>query len=142
MSQPANSSAEVHAFPRRHGFNAFEQAKQELAAFKFSLFEAVAADPLLRAGQCLNLIIVYASLVTIDKKTLQATPAYASNDEYSFALVFGRITRPSRRAGFLNSMVISFRSAGGMASRSTGSRTHIMNAFRCKFRNWKSANVR
>ncbi|EEY03864.1 Uncharacterised protein [Brucella neotomae] len=79
MSQPANSSAEVHAFPRRHGFNAFEQAKQELAAFKFSLFETVAADPLLRAGQCLNLIIVYASLVTIDKKTLQATPAYASN---------------------------------------------------------------
>ncbi len=34
MSQPANSSAEVHAFPRRHGFNAFEQAKQELAAFR------------------------------------------------------------------------------------------------------------
>uniref|UniRef100_UPI00037B8035 hypothetical protein n=1 Tax=Brucella suis TaxID=29461 RepID=UPI00037B8035 len=61
------------------GFNAVEQAKQELAAFKFSLFETVAADPLLRAGQCLNLIIVYASLVTIDKKTLQATPAYASN---------------------------------------------------------------
>ncbi len=79
MSQPANSSAEVHAFPRRHGFNAFEQAKQELAAFKFTLFETVAADPLLRAGQCLNLIIVYASLVTIDKKTLQATTAYASN---------------------------------------------------------------
>jgi hypothetical protein len=79
MSHTANSSAEVHAFPRRHGLNAFEQAKQELAAFKFSLFETVAADPLLRAGQCLNLIIVYASLVTIDKKTLQATTAYASN---------------------------------------------------------------
>lgn len=79
MSQPANSSAEVHAFPRRQSPNALEQAKQELAAFKFSLFETVAADPLLRAGQCLNLIIVYASLVTVDKKTLQATTAYASN---------------------------------------------------------------
>jgi len=79
MSQPANSSAEVHAFPRRNSLTAFDQAKQELAAFKFSLFETVAADPLLRAGQCLNLIIVYASLVTIDKKTLQATTAYASN---------------------------------------------------------------
>ncbi len=79
MNQPANSSAEVHAFPRRQSPNAFDQAKQELAAFKFSLFETVAADPLLRAGQCLNLIIVYASLVTIDKKTLQATTAYASN---------------------------------------------------------------
>lgn len=79
MSQFANSSAEVHAFQRRQSPNAFEQAKQELAAFKFSLFETVAADPLLRAGQCLNLIIVYASLVTIDKKTLQATTAYASN---------------------------------------------------------------
>ncbi|WP_417878506.1 hypothetical protein [Vibrio sp.] len=79
MSQLANSSAEVHAFPRRQSPNAFDQAKQELAAFKFALFETVAADPLLRAGQCLNLIIVYASLVTIDKKTLQATTAYASN---------------------------------------------------------------
>jgi len=79
MNQPANSSAELHTFPRRQSPNAFDLAKQELAAFKFSLFETVAADPLLRAGQCLNLIIVYASLVTIDKKTLQATTAYASN---------------------------------------------------------------
>jgi len=79
MNQLANPSAEVHAFPRRQSSSAFDQAKQELAAFKFSLFETVAADPLLRAGQCLNLIIVYASLVTIDKKTLQATTAYASN---------------------------------------------------------------
>lgn len=79
MNNPANSSAEVHTFPRRQSPNAYEQARQELAAFKFSLFETVAADPLLRAGQCLNLIIVYASLVTIDKKTLQATTAYASN---------------------------------------------------------------
>lgn len=57
MSQPANSSAEVHAFPRRNSLTAFDQAKQELAAFKFSLFETVAADPLLRAGQCLDLVI-------------------------------------------------------------------------------------
>lgn len=73
-------SAEVHNFPRRNATNAFEQTKQELAAFKFALFETVAADPLLRAGQCLNLIVVYASLVTIDRTTLMATTAYASNN--------------------------------------------------------------
>lgn len=57
MSQSANSSAEVHTFPRRQSPNAYEQARQELAAFNFSLFETVAADPLLRAGQCLDLVI-------------------------------------------------------------------------------------
>jgi len=38
MNQSANPSAEVHAFPRRQSLNAFERAKQELAAFKFALF--------------------------------------------------------------------------------------------------------
>ncbi len=79
MSQASNSFAAVQAFQRRNASSAFDQAKQELAAFKFSLFETVAADPLLRAGQCLNLIVVYASMVTINKKTLEATTVYASN---------------------------------------------------------------
>lgn len=72
-------TAEVHPFPRRRSGSAYEQAKQDLAAFKFALFETVAADPLLRGVPCLNLIVVYASLVTIDKRTLQPTTAYASN---------------------------------------------------------------
>lgn len=72
-------TAEVHPFPRRRSGSVYEQAKQDLAAFKFALFETVAADPLLRGVPCLNLIVVYASLVTIDKRTLQPTTAYASN---------------------------------------------------------------
>lgn len=79
IAYEGQQTAEVHPFPKRRSGSTFEQAKQDLAAFKFALFETVAADPLLRGVPCLNLIVVYASLVTIDKKTLQPTTAYASN---------------------------------------------------------------
>lgn len=100
-------TAEVHTLPRRRGLSALEQAKQELAAFKFSLFETVAADPLLRGAPCLNLIVVYASLVTIDKKTLKPTTAYASNSRvYSHAglkchKTAGRARRRLEEYGYL-----------------------------------------
>ncbi|MCI0998940.1 hypothetical protein HWD97_02470 [Ochrobactrum sp. C6C9] len=72
-------TAEVHPFPRRRDGRTFEQAKQELAALKFGLFETVAADPLLRGSPCLAVAVVFASLVTVDKRTLEFTAAYVSN---------------------------------------------------------------
>ncbi|WP_187969220.1 hypothetical protein [Aquibium microcysteis] len=68
-------------WPRR-----YEAAKRELAAFKFELFQTVAADPALRIDEdsrlrsspCVQMIIVYSHFVTIDPKTLEPTAAYAS----------------------------------------------------------------
>lgn len=56
-----------------------ENAKRSLAAFKFSLFETVVADPRLKGAPCTDLIIVYASFVTIDDAG-KRTPAFATND--------------------------------------------------------------
>lgn len=53
-------------------------AMSQLAAFKFKLVETVAADPLLREAPCTDAIVVFMHFVTIDKATLQPTPAYAS----------------------------------------------------------------
>jgi len=53
-------------------------ALRKLAAFKFKLYETVAADPKLRKAPCTEAIIAYARCVTIDKRTLKPTPAYAS----------------------------------------------------------------
>ncbi|TPN38692.1 hypothetical protein FKO01_05020 [Mesorhizobium sp. B2-3-3] len=56
----------------------YQIAKSELAAFKFKLVETVAADPLLSKAPCTDAIVVLSSFVTIDKRTLKPTPAYAS----------------------------------------------------------------
>jgi hypothetical protein len=56
-----------------------ENAKRSLAAFKFSLFETVVADPRLKGAPCTDLIIVYAGFVTIDDAG-NRTPAFATND--------------------------------------------------------------
>lgn len=53
-------------------------AMSELAAFKFKLVETIAADPRLRSAPCTNAIVVFMAFVTIDKRTLKPTPAYAS----------------------------------------------------------------
>ncbi|MHA6641325.1 hypothetical protein [Mesorhizobium sp. A623] len=53
-------------------------ARSELAAFKFKLIETVAADPWLKKAPCTEAIVVYLSFVSIDKRTLKPTPAYAS----------------------------------------------------------------
>lgn len=53
-------------------------ALSELAAFKFKLVETVAADPRLSKAPCAAAIVVLMSFVTIDKRTLKPTPAYAS----------------------------------------------------------------
>ena len=56
----------------------YQVAKSELAAFKFKMIETVAADPRLSTAPCAAAIVVLMSFVTIDKKTLKPTPAYAS----------------------------------------------------------------
>lgn len=56
-----------------------ESLRRGLAAFKFSLFETVVADPRLKGAPCTDLIIVYASFVTIDDAG-RRTPAFATND--------------------------------------------------------------
>ena len=53
-------------------------ALSELAAFKFKLVETVAADPRLSKAPCASAIVVLMSFVTIDKRTLKPTTAYAS----------------------------------------------------------------
>lgn len=56
----------------------YQVAKSELAAFKFKLIETVAADPRLSRAPCAAAIVVLASFVTIDKRTMKPTPAFAS----------------------------------------------------------------
>ncbi|GEM_PF-1284883 len=57
----------------------YVEAVRDLATFKFGLYRTVAADPILYGVPCLNFIVVFSDFVSVDKKTLQRTPAYASN---------------------------------------------------------------
>lgn len=56
-------------------------ARSQLAGFKFATLDTVRADPRLRKAPCLSVMSVYLSFVTIDKRTLKPTTAYASNIE-------------------------------------------------------------
>ncbi|RWH46824.1 hypothetical protein [Mesorhizobium sp.] len=56
----------------------YQIARSDLAAFKFKLVETVAADPRLSKAPCTDAVVVLMSFVTIDKRTLKPTPAYAS----------------------------------------------------------------
>ncbi|TGS47553.1 MULTISPECIES: hypothetical protein [unclassified Mesorhizobium] len=54
------------------------KAQRELAAFKFDLYETIAADPLV-SDVCIRAMVALAGYVTVDKRTLQPTVAYLSN---------------------------------------------------------------
>lgn len=71
-------SGEVVKF-RAQRQTGYAEAVRELAAFKFGLYRTVVADPLLRGAPCVSLIVVYADFVSIDRRTLKHTEAYASN---------------------------------------------------------------
>lgn len=55
-----------------------EQAATDLAAFKFRLFETVAADRRLKKAPCLQAIVVLCGFLKLDKRTLKPNAVYAS----------------------------------------------------------------
>ncbi len=79
MSALVTNGGEVTETPAAEQKAALHSARSQLAAFKFSLFETVAADPRLKSAPCTDLIIVYARFVTIDDDG-RRTQAFATNN--------------------------------------------------------------
>ncbi|RWF71881.1 MAG: hypothetical protein EOQ34_13990 [Mesorhizobium sp.] len=78
---PENVSAEGEIVEFRNGKpeSLYEKAKRDLAAFKFELYETIAADPMTRKHPCLQATVALGKYVTIDQRTLKPTSAYLSN---------------------------------------------------------------
>lgn len=76
-------SRPVQAIEQGADDGALRYAMRDLAAFKFKLIETIAADPLLQSdpklkAPCTAAMVAMLTFVTVDRRTLKRTDAYAS----------------------------------------------------------------
>ncbi len=78
MAEFIDDHGEVFGDSSTIGLTPYQKACRQLVAFKLNAIETATADPKLHGAPAAQALIVYLSFVTVDKKTLLPTAAYAS----------------------------------------------------------------